>query len=610
VRIHSLHIEHFRSLDKLDLELGAFAVLCGPNSSGKSNVLKAIEFCWKPRSQITPVLVYENLDYAKRDNRGNAPSIKVHIQFKDCPAEVCGQFGLPGDLLDYDFTATKNTASVTRKVGGVAITEEQFERDLRQHFDMVYIPPIRDIGGDGLQPFRQLVARALERGRGEQSFRRVTERARKLVEDRAKLLLRNTGSILARVSGADRLDADTRMVNLDDLLGNLALSVTFGGKSIGLEGLGTGHQSEVVLHLYTELGESMPGETVYLFEEPDNHLHPSSIRSVGDDLRKLSASSQVITTTHSPVLLNHVGFESIVAIGTNDKRHTVRRYFQPSLTNPQIRALMARIGMRATEPLLAKKTIVVEGPSDAVVLSHLHLLREGRSPDQCDLLLIPAGGKDELVKYCSLLQSLDVDWCAVLDNDACLSGEPPVVDISQLPDPVLVAQSLGVLGAALDANSKRGRKARGLVQALQEEVSGRPPATCVWQGSPLQRLVEIAGVLGPSEQQTLASRLSLGQIQEPRKILRKSKVFLHGVDLEHSLVAKDAALDAVETALARIGQNAIAASTTKERRAKIVARIHNLSGDADALRIIVDELETANALGKTDVNACYNFLFR
>lgn len=37
---------------------------------------------------------------------------------------------------------------------------------------------------------------------------------------------------------------------------------------------GTGHQSSVIIHLYRQLGELTGGHTLFLFEEPDNHLHP------------------------------------------------------------------------------------------------------------------------------------------------------------------------------------------------------------------------------------------------------------------------------------------------------------------------------------------------
>lgn len=37
-----LHVENFRSLEKLDLELPQVCSLVGPNNAGKSNVLEAI----------------------------------------------------------------------------------------------------------------------------------------------------------------------------------------------------------------------------------------------------------------------------------------------------------------------------------------------------------------------------------------------------------------------------------------------------------------------------------------------------------------------------------------------------------------------------------------
>ncbi|EQD50357.1 hypothetical protein B1A_13477 [mine drainage metagenome] len=46
IRLKTIHIEEFRGVRKLDLDLDAknFGI-CGPNGTGKSGVVDAIEFC-------------------------------------------------------------------------------------------------------------------------------------------------------------------------------------------------------------------------------------------------------------------------------------------------------------------------------------------------------------------------------------------------------------------------------------------------------------------------------------------------------------------------------------------------------------------------------------
>ena len=43
-RITRIWARNFRSIEKLDLELGPLTVLVGPNASGKSNVMDVLRF--------------------------------------------------------------------------------------------------------------------------------------------------------------------------------------------------------------------------------------------------------------------------------------------------------------------------------------------------------------------------------------------------------------------------------------------------------------------------------------------------------------------------------------------------------------------------------------
>ncbi len=608
MRITRVRVRHFRSLHDLVITVSPFTVLCGPNSAGKSNVLRAIEFAWRPEDEITPQQVYANLDYRKRDQRGGPTlAIRVEVDFADCPQTLCDEYGGDDGCLKYEFSATRKTATVNRKFNGHTVDQAAFER-AKECFDIVYVPPIRDISAEGLKPFRRLLAKAAARARGDNSLRRVTDSARKVIQQQAEVLLKNGGFAIDRL-GADGLRAGTDAIELDNLFDDLSIEVMFSGRAVELEAVGTGHQSEVVLSMYRQLGEAAPGDTVYLFEEPDNHLHPSLIRAVADDLVRLSESDQVIATSHSPILLNHVGYDSIRALKTNDDRETEPRKISVNMSEPQVRALMATLGVRATEPLLAQKVVVVEGPSDAVALAELHRLRTGKTPDQCDVLLIPAGGKDLLVRVCSLLQGLDVDWYAMVDNDAADCGYPPILT-EQAEDLDAGTQTcLTSLLATVDDATKRGRKAGKLIESILDELNGAPPSVVRYDGSHVERLVACAGILMPAERNQLASRLKKGQLLLPRTLLKKSRVFLCESTLEESLLRNAGAVDVVSGVFVRNGQQAVGGADPDARRQSAVRRLHGKAGEPEILREVVEGLEGAALLGRTDLNLCFKYVF-
>lgn len=64
--------------------------------------------------------------------------------------------------------------------------------------------------------------------------------------------------------------------------------------------------------------KQLPGEQLFLIEEPENGLHPARIAVVMDLLRDLSKTSQVILATHSPLVVNCLKGEEITVV-TRDK---------------------------------------------------------------------------------------------------------------------------------------------------------------------------------------------------------------------------------------------------------------------------------------------------
>lgn len=63
-----------------------------------------------------------------------------------------------------------------------------------------------------------------------------------------------------------------------------------------------------------------------LIEEPENGLHPRQLRVVADTLRSIATEhgTQVILTTHSPLLLNHFGAEETLLVTRTENGVSVR----------------------------------------------------------------------------------------------------------------------------------------------------------------------------------------------------------------------------------------------------------------------------------------------
>lgn len=83
IRIKTIHIEEFRGIRDLDLDLDAknFGI-CGPNGTGKSSVVDAIEFCIT--GDVTRLSGQGSGDLSVK---AHAPHVDQHLQF--CESAVC-----------------------------------------------------------------------------------------------------------------------------------------------------------------------------------------------------------------------------------------------------------------------------------------------------------------------------------------------------------------------------------------------------------------------------------------------------------------------------------------------------------------------------------------
>lgn len=607
MHIQKLRIRNFRSIDDVTISLERFTTLCGANSCGKSNVFRAILLAFQRSVSIDDA--QSNLPRSKLVAGGPLLSIWVDCEFADVPVAVQNLVNGTTPTLSYSFRLTRG-GSVTRKLGQNTLTEGDFER-LLEVFMPVYVPPIRDLNGDGLLPFKRLIKAALQRAKGPGNIRQVSEAARKLLEKKAEALLDQQTASAKRILDATRFSLDTDALDIEALYEDIGLRVHSGGSAQPLSSLGTGHQSAVIMHLYRQLGEDMPGEVMYLFEEPDNHLHPTTIRSICDDLREISKTSQVLVTTHSPIFLSHIGFGPLrpltqdAAGGTGLRKISLLNRY----TEKQARASLDSFGIRLTEPLLSKRVIVVEGPTDRTVLATLFERRRGKTTDQDNLLVIAAGSKSRVVDLVCLLHTLSVDWRCVLDRDAALSSEVPFTREGLEGAEIAAAQAaVDALTAALDTSRRRGSSVAKTLAAVRLELAFGRPETQLLDNSPLKKLVTETGTLTVTEQGQLKQAMASGRQRESRRLFDKGRSFVWSGCLEDVLLHNSAAEDCVEGAL--LGVNELSSALSgPARRATLANKLHGLGNMPEVLGVVVNALEDGGHFRRTEMNACYWHVF-
>jgi putative ATP-dependent endonuclease of OLD family len=171
---------------------------------------------------------------------------------------------------------------------------------------------------------------------------------------------------------------------------------------------GQGQQAAVKV----ALAMSRSASSYVLIEEPENHLaHTSLTRLVArvDGLAK--ADQQLFVTTHSSFVLNRLGLDKLVLL------HRGRSTRMARLSGDTVSYFRRLAGYDSLRLVLAHRVVLVEGPSDAIVLERAVRDATGdRPPADLGIDIVSMGGLT-FARALELCASLDRDVIALQDND-------------------------------------------------------------------------------------------------------------------------------------------------------------------------------------------------
>ena len=196
-----------------------------------------------------------------------------------------------------------------------------------------------------------------------------------------------------------------------------------------------------------------PDFALLLFEEPEAFLHPPQQSQLDSDLRKIAKDEgrQVLLSTHSPQFVSH-GTEHIPGIAMLQRcngQSVVGQIREEKLNevfteNQEINKLAAglknyeagadeeKLEMEAVKYFLwlnpercgvffAKRTLIVEGPSEVVLINYLTQTGRIRTPTG-GLFVIDALGKFNIHRFMNLLGELKIEHSVLYDQDPNKNG--------------------------------------------------------------------------------------------------------------------------------------------------------------------------------------------
>lgn len=170
---------------------------------------------------------------------------------------------------------------------------------------------------------------------------------------------------------------------------------------------GKGEQSAVK----TKLAMRAAGAAhVLLVEEPENHLSFSSMTQLIDKIAALSTAQQVIIATHSSFVLNKLGVDNVILFSA---RGHIKLDQLPTDTHDYFMKLPGHDTLRL---ILAKQAILVEGPSDELIVQRAFKDHHGVSPLARGVDVISVNSL-AFKRFLQIAQRLDIPTAVVTDND-------------------------------------------------------------------------------------------------------------------------------------------------------------------------------------------------
>ncbi|MCX6213289.1 AAA family ATPase [Spirosoma sp.] len=336
-------IQNFKSLKDVTLDLQKVNLLIGPNNSGKTNFLKALEFFDLYANEKASI----NNSILFHKNPSNRMSIKVSFEeiFGDDKKYyvhyLLSSFVTPSEIL---FNKSNSQVWVfnSQKID----SEEENKTTVSKSSTAQAL----DVRLGPLKVYKPDPNKLIQPGPVGTKEELVNADASNLVGFLDLMLGKYRRNVFSRTEAdLHKCIPEFDEINLDDASPTDEIKKLFGDKSFKRIGLANSKQgvtywadelSEGTLYflaLLCIINQPNPPKLL-LLEEPEKGIHPRRIREVMDFIRRLVAEKdiQVIMTTHSPLLLDEFAEspESVFVFDKDAEGATIVNNLQRDVIEP------------------------------------------------------------------------------------------------------------------------------------------------------------------------------------------------------------------------------------------------------------------------------------
>jgi predicted ATP-dependent endonuclease of OLD family len=436
--IKSIFIQNFKIFEAFSLELNDdLNLIVGDNESGKSTILEAINLALTKRVngklleyELSPYLFntkctaqyladlkdgknprlpeilielyldddgtdLQNLRGNNNSKKTDCPGIKLEIVFdEDYKEEYAKLLAdetekklIPAEYYRVHWYSFANNAITARSLPiGVSYIDATTIR-LQSGTDYY----IQNIISEGLEP-KEKVALAVAYRKLKEQF--SSEESIKSINQNLRKGAITTKNLSIAIDISQKANWENNLTpHLDELPFQLA---------------GKGEQS--FLKIMLALERKAKDSHIILIEEPENHLSFSSMSLLIDKVKDRCNGKQIVVATHSAYVLNKLGLDKVIMLNGNELAKLNKL---PADTYDYFKKLSGYDTLRL---ILAKKSILVEGPSDELIVQRAYRIKNSKLPIDDGIDVINIRGLS-FKRFLDIAKELKKQVVVITDND-------------------------------------------------------------------------------------------------------------------------------------------------------------------------------------------------
>jgi predicted ATP-dependent endonuclease of OLD family len=417
--ISHLIIRNFRSIENVDIKLGSINAFVGPNNSGKSNIMAALNLILG--ETYPSIRSFDDKDFHNYDKSRH---IEIEVKFAQ-PLTANPQ--VLGFHLDYDdntcnYVATDQSGNTLTWQSG---REIRVSNDMRREVSLMYL-------GLNRQAYQQIrvtrwtvygkllkyIERTIDATKRERFKSEVEHAYETNIAPDLSVFIDGTRGFIKKQTG---LDLDFRLSTIDPIetLKNLRPYFQEPGISIKFdaENVGAGVQSALAVAIARAYAEIVRGSLLMAIEEPELYLHPHGCRHFYKLLCELSRNGvQIVYTTHERSLVNVIDYQNVHLVRKRNGKTYARSGIELSLPPSETIKIASKFDDMMNEIFFANRVILVEGFADRIA-AQLALEKEDTDIDKENISITECGGRGAIKDIATIIKHFDIPVYIIVDED-------------------------------------------------------------------------------------------------------------------------------------------------------------------------------------------------